>query len=91
MTVLPLPEAFDQRAASEFSKSLMACRGDSIAIDAGAVKKLSAISIELLIAALNQWKNDRCDFVIRNCSKTFMSTLETLGIAPMTLNIEHFS
>lgn len=79
MTALPLPETLDHISAPEISKTLLAHRGTDIVLDAAAVQRLSAIGIELLIAARKQWEADGARIEINNWSDIALTTMDRIG------------
>lgn len=85
VTALPLPETLDRKAVSEFSKALLAHRGADIVLDAGGVRKLAAIGVEMLIAARLQWQADGARLEIRGWSEGALQTTQRIGAAPEML------
>lgn len=85
MTALNLPETLDRKAVSELSKTLLTYRGSDLVLDAASVRKLSAIGVELLIAARLQWQSDAVRLEIRDWPADALQTLQRIGAAPEML------
>lgn len=79
MTALTLPETLDHITAPEISKTLLAHRGTDIVLDAGAVQRLSAIGVELLIAARKQWEADSARIEIINWPDIALTAMQRVG------------
>lgn len=85
MPSMPLPETLDLGAASEFAAQLLTQRGSDICLDGSPVRKLSAIGLEMLIAASAQWRADGHAFEISGWSDAAVETMSTLGADPLQL------
>lgn len=88
MTALPLPQTLDQITAPELSKSLIAHRGTNIVLDASGVTRLSAIGVEMLIAARKQWDADGARITITGWSDIALTSMERIGANPEMLQSE---
>lgn len=82
MNALTLPETLDQITAPELSKTLLAHRGTDIVLDASPLQRLSAIGLEMLIAARKQWEADGARIEIRDWSDAAMTAMGRIGATP---------
>lgn len=82
MPNIPLPKTLDFGAVSDVATQLLALRGDAVQLDAGAVEKLTALGVEMLMSAAAQWRADGHAFAIVNWSEAALDTLMTLGADP---------
>lgn len=85
MPSIPLPKTLDLGAVPELAMQLLAQRGDSLMIDAGALQKMTGVGLEVLIAAAAQWRADGQGFEIVNWTDAALATLDALGADPAIL------
>ena len=86
MTILTLPEALDRKALSDLSKTLLSHRGNAIVLDAAAVRKITTIGTEMLVAARHQWQADGVKFVIQNWTDEGVQALSRIGASQEMLS-----
>ncbi len=80
-----LPEALDLIAAAPLAESLLRCLGQDLVIDAGAVQRLGASCLQVLIAAARAWKAEGDSLTLDRPSPRFLEDLGLLGYEPETL------
>ncbi|HHS94430.1 MAG TPA: STAS domain-containing protein [Rhodobacterales bacterium] len=85
--VLALDEKLDLRAAGELAKSLAAYRGAPLALDAGAVRQIGALSAQVIRAAARSWAEDGQDLSLQGVSTDLADQLELLGFNADTMTI----
>lgn len=81
MTILTLPETLDRQAIPDLSEQILQHCGSAIILDAAAMKKISTLGIEMLIAMRHQWHSDGVSMEIRNLTNDALMTLERVGAA----------
>lgn len=80
--VLKLPATLDVARARAVFENLAGRRGSPLTIDASEVEKVSALAVEVLIAARRQWDADGLPFALGNMSAAARDTLAGLGLDP---------
>jgi len=83
--VLELPPVLDLVAASTLLEAFLHHRGETLVVDGGAVERLGAQCLQVLLAARAAWAADAQSLSFQNGSEDFLATLELLGVAPATL------
>lgn len=84
-SVVRLIERPDWREASALADELRSRRGAAVTIDASQPISVSALVIEVLVAAAKQWRLDGHPFRIVDRSAPFDETCRTLGFEPGNL------
>jgi chemotaxis protein CheX len=82
---LELPSILDLIAAPGLLEAFINRRGHPLAVDAGAVQRLGAQCLQVLLAARTAWAADGQILLLENLSDEFSSTLELLGATPEDL------
>jgi chemotaxis protein CheX len=82
--VLELPPMLDLVAASTLLEAFLHRRGNTLVVDGGAVERLGAQCLQVLLAARAAWAADEQSLRFENGSEEFLATLELLGVAPAT-------
>lgn len=88
MPSITLPEVLDRTTVPGLCETLLAARNEQLVIDAGAVRRLSAIGFEMLLATARQWQEDGQSMQIADMSDAFADTISQLGAAPADLHVE---
>jgi len=76
-----LPEVMDRKGAFETAQQLLTLRGQALEVDAGQVRRLSALGAEMLLSAMQQWREDAMSFNVRHWSEPASTALQTIGLA----------
>ena len=79
--VLRLDEVLDLRAARPLLEALRARRGQDLALDASAVRRLGGLCLQALLAAIDAWAADGRRLAFLNPSPGFIDGLERLGVS----------
>lgn len=80
--VLKLVSRLDSAQAQPLAADLCARRGRALQLDVSAVESISALALEVIIAAARQWALDGQDFALTGRSTRFAETCTLLGLAP---------
>lgn len=80
--VLKLVTRLDSAQAQALAADLCARRGKPLLLDISAVETVSALALEVIIAAARQWALDGQEFALTGRSARFTETCTTLGLAP---------
>jgi chemotaxis protein CheX len=78
----PLPERLDGAAAPALREALLARRGRDLALEAGSVRRLGGLCLQVLLAARATWQEDGHVLRILNPSPEFEETVRFLAAAP---------
>ena len=76
---IALDPNLDIRAAAPLRDALLAQAGSPVTLDAGAVTRLGALCLQVLLAAERDWSKQEVPFTIKNPSKAFTETLRLFG------------
>ncbi len=87
MATLHLAPVLDLAAASPLRVLLLAHRGQDLALDAGAVIRVGAPCLQVLLAAKRTWQTDGRQIQLRNVPDTCRDTLAIIGASSL-LGIE---
>ncbi|MDG2528885.1 chemotaxis protein CheX [Caulobacter zeae] len=79
MTVLSLPETLDLKASGPLKAAFLERRGDAVEVDAGNVRRLGGLCLQVLLAAKTAWAADGKSFSIRAPSEAFVETTRLFG------------
>lgn len=82
-----LPECMDSSAADSLKELLLASRGRSTEVDASQVRRVGALSLQVLVAASRTWKADGQPYAVVNPSQELTGTIALLGLAADELSI----
>ena len=82
--VLKLATRLDSAQAQRLAADLCARRGKPLQLDISAVETISALALEVIIAAARQWARDGHDLTLTGRSARFAETCTTLGLAPQS-------
>lgn len=77
-----LPPILDLIAAPGLHESFTGKRGAALAVDAGAVQRLGAQCLQVMLAARAAWAADGMPLLVENLSGEFAAALELMGVAP---------
>ena len=77
---LKLNGRLDSAAAAQLRQDLIARRGADLAVDAGGVASLGAMSAQVLLAAAQAWRQDGRALTIATASASFSESLRLLGM-----------
>ncbi|MFD1912741.1 STAS domain-containing protein [Halodurantibacterium flavum] len=78
---LTLPERLDLNAAEELAEALEHLRENALELDASGVRHLSALCLQVLIAARRQWTQDGVGLSLVAPSGAFSAGLQRLGLS----------
>ncbi len=82
---LRLPDILDLPAAKPLALALLARRGKPIVLDGGAVGRLGAQCVQVLLSAKLTWDADGVPLSFVNCAPRMIEDLQLLGIDSMAL------
>lgn len=91
MPSLSLPEVLDRTTVSAFASTLLASRGEAMLLDAGPLRRLSALGCEMLVSASKQWAEDGQAFRINGWRDEVAGVLEQLGGHASIFTVERLS
>jgi chemotaxis protein CheX len=74
-----LPETLDLPAAAPLTATLLARRGQDVALDASAVQRLGAQCLQVLLAAQAAWAEDGQNFRLYGASAELAEAAALLG------------
>jgi chemotaxis protein CheX len=80
-----LPEALELTAAAPLTEALLRRVGEDLILDAGAVRRLGASCLQVLIAAARAWKAEGDSLTLDRPSPRFLEDLSLLGYEPKSL------
>lgn len=75
-----LSERLDSAAAPPLAADLLEHRGNSVCVDANAVRFIGTLPLQVLIAAKKQWHDDGHEFVTKKMSVEFVTFTNGLGV-----------
>ncbi len=78
-----LPPRLDPAAGLQLRDQLLARRGNDLVLDASGVTSLSALALEVVIAAALRWQVDRRSLRVVGPSTAWEATCNTLGLDPL--------
>ena len=79
MATLSLPETLDLKAAGPLKTAFMERRGSPVEIEAGQVRRLGGLCLQVLLAARKAWADDGKPFSIMGPSEAFLETTRLFG------------
>ncbi len=82
--LVKLPPRLDAPAVSMLREQLLGRRGSDLVVDAAEVEAVSALALEVLVAAARQWSQDGRRIELRNASVAFERACRHLGLVPST-------
>ena len=88
MPSISLPEVLDRTTVPAVSAAILAGRQSDLTIEAGNVRRVSGLGVEMLLSARRQWVEDGQSLMLGSISDTFAEALEQLGLAPEMLSTE---
>ena len=80
-----LPAVLDLVAAHGLLEAFTVRRGRALTVEAGAVQRLGAQCLQILLAARAAWAADGLELRLENSSPEFSAALELMGVAPAEL------
>lgn len=83
---LVLPERIDMSAAAILAGSLLELGGTSVVLDAGAVERVHALAVQVLLSAARTRTGQLTTFRLANASPAVFDALGVLGIDPTQVN-----
>ena len=82
-----LSARLDSQATRDLAAAIARHRGDPLTLCAEQVTFLGALTLQLIIAAHRQWREDGNEFRIVNPSDAFVEGLEILGARPAEVGL----
>jgi chemotaxis protein CheX len=79
-----LTETLDLRAAAPLARDLLAARGHTLAIDAGEVRRLGGLCLQVLLSADLTWARDGVAMRIEAPSPAFCEAVSMFGAGGLT-------
>lgn len=79
MTALSLPETLDLKASAPLKAAFLERRGGPVEVDAGQVRRLGGLCLQVLLAAKAAWDADGKPFSIQAPSEAFVETTRLFG------------
>lgn len=83
-----LPESLGTASAPALLEALRGLRGTPLSIEAGHVRRTSAQSVQVLLAAAAAWRADKKALLIEAPSEDFVDALRLLGLTPTDITAE---
>ncbi|WP_297298245.1 STAS domain-containing protein [uncultured Methylovirgula sp.] len=80
VTTLTLEPVLDLKATTPLAEQLLAHRGADIIVDASAVERLGAQSLQVLLSALATWQADGHQLQFKQPSEAFIESLQLFGV-----------
>ncbi len=84
---LSLPARFDNAAVPAVLDALLQRRNKPVDIDAGGVKFAGTLAIQLLVAAVRQWRADDIPFRVVSPGQALLESARVLGVDPVEIGI----
>lgn len=82
--LVKLPPRLDVPAVPMLREQLLGWRGSDLVVDAAEVEAVSALALEVLVAAARQWSQDGRRIELSNASVAFERACRHLGLVPST-------
>jgi chemotaxis protein CheX len=79
MAALALPETLDLKAAGPLKAAFLQHRGQALDVEAGQVRRLGGLCLQILLAARKAWADDGKPFSITGPSEAFVETTRLFG------------
>ncbi|MFZ5669524.1 MAG: STAS domain-containing protein [Pseudomonadota bacterium] len=76
---LRLPPLLDSSEAAPLAGALLELRGRPLAIEAGAVRRIGALCVQVLVSARNTWAADGLGFSVVSVSDSLMEQWSLCG------------
>ena len=76
---LQLPAVLNSAQASALARDLGALRGNPLAIDAGSVRQIGALCVQVLVSARNSWAADGLAFSVSAVSESLLEQWALCG------------
>lgn len=76
---ISLPSVLNSAAAVGLSSNLLAVRGRPVRIDAGEVKQIGGLCLQVLLSAGKTWASDNIDFALTPVSQPLRDQVSLLG------------
>lgn len=76
---LRLPPVLDSAEAAPLASDLLALRGRPLAIEAGAVRRIGALCVQVLVSARDTWAADGLPFSVVSVSDSLMEQWSLCG------------
>ena len=77
---LSLEKVLDLNEASNIHSQFMAVRGSNVAVDASAVERAGAVSIQVLMSAAKTWEEEKLSFTFSKISDALAKTMQLIGV-----------
>lgn len=77
---ITLPQRMDLTAAAPVAGAIAAAAGKAVELDAGSVRHLGGLGLQLLLAAGQQWRRDGVPLHLAQPSEEFLQTLKLFGV-----------
>ena len=77
-----LPERLDTATAPGLADALRGRLGEVLMLDGAAVSKVGALGLQVLVAAVRQWREDGKELTLENPSDALLEGCKWLGISP---------
>ena len=85
--ILPLPDHLDSHAAPPLAEAILPHKGTDLRADGSAVTFAGALSVQVLVAAAEQWRIDGRRFDLDRASEALLEACTNLGVAPDRIGI----
>jgi chemotaxis protein CheX len=79
---VPLPAALTAIAATDLADQLRTLRGAPLTLEGGAVKKVGAQCVQVLLSAAATWRADGVTMALDAPSEEFAEALRLMGLSP---------
>lgn len=86
-TPFELPERFDSAAARNVLDAFKLRRGTDLTVDAGAVRRVGAQGLQILLSATRTWQADGYALSLENASAELLEAAHLLGLSTSELSI----
>lgn len=83
---LALPLILDGSTAAELKAAFLSVKGRPLQVDAGAVERVGAAGLQVLLAAAQAWREDGLDFMLSNPSTPLLDGFQLAGLTSSDLS-----
>jgi chemotaxis protein CheX len=77
--VVRLPEVLDADAATRLAGDILDLGGQPVAIDASALRRMSALGLQVLLAARKTWVAEGFEMTVRDPSPAYVEAMGLFG------------
>jgi anti-anti-sigma regulatory factor len=86
---LALPPALDGSTAAALKSALLSVRGKPVLVEGAAVERVGAAGLQILLAAVQVWREDGLEFTLSNPSTPLIDGFQLSGLTSSDLSTAH--